>query len=156
MLADIKDKAKREQLKRLIAMLGERMDDDGRDQDHDDEVYADRLAHEKMEGKRDEYRERHDDEHPEEDLHEDEDSHHKKYEKLRDDVDADEDDHEEDEEYDVRHALKEFLGGHKMPEDLENKKAKAIMMEPGQRVTKTMIEADIGIARPKKKRKKRA
>ncbi|XP_065199082.1 protein KRI1 homolog [Sycon ciliatum] len=132
MLAEIKDKAKRDQLKRLIAMLNDRMHDDAKDQDHDDEVYDKRVDHEWDDGKGDEYREEHDDKHPMEDLHEDEDRHHKKKERLEDDVDADRDDHEEDEEYDIKSDLKDFLGGHVEPEEIASKKAKVMYMETGK------------------------
>lgn len=154
----MKDEAKKSQLMRLIAMLNDRILDEGGDEERDEDRDLKKELGEQMRGKEDEMREMTIDEHPEEDLREDERRHDEEYDK--DDEDIDEDmrsddmkmDEEEDEEDGLRGDMKDFLSGSfRLPEEMMGRKQKAMYMSPKRGMKVDAIVAKME-AEPRKKR----
>lgn len=156
MLDEMKESAKKEQLKRLIAMLNERLLHEGDDEEKDEGRDLEKVVREDMDGKRDEIREEMVDKDPEEDMEEDEDRHRDSYEEDKDDLEEDLDDDDTEgeigkEDNMLREDMQRFLGGdYMMPDELMNKKSKRLMMG-----NKPNVKIDAMVARMEAKPRKR-
>lgn len=142
MLKEMKDKAKKDQLMNLIAMLNDQILESDVDRDDyakgDVSRLVDKVEKEQKEGKEDERREMTEDMDPREDMREDDRRHAKRYEQDTEDLAEDMEDEEEgkeateaDEEEGLREQMKEFLGGrYRLPEEVSEKKSRRMFMRP--------------------------